>query len=315
VKRRRRPSGPRRPQRPRLKPLTWDFEDRLRDAWTAAAKELWVYYFPFLFCYGRAPGREIFYSHLGGSHVLFLERETARGRQLDLVVPPMPLTREALGEAYGVIAMRRRPRPGRILWVDETDRQTLQSWGQEVVEKELEYLIDPRVVTDPDAHLPRRLRRKLAEADETAPRLVPYDARFTEQAWELLDRLAETGDPELPLLDYDYTGQCLDWAPKLIERGMVGLATLRGDELTGFAFGGAMTDAMANFFILKTDPDVPGLAEWLRIRFLERMTEFRLVNDASDLGREGLAQHKRQFMPVRMLPAFTVRALTALGGD
>jgi hypothetical protein len=295
--------------RPRLKPLTLDFEPRLTQAFGEARKMLWACYFPFLYCYGRTPGRQILYTTAADAHLLFLERETARGTQLDLIVPPLPLVRPALDLAREIIAMRRRPRPARILWVDETDAATLRSWDLEVIEKELEYLIRPSRIVGPGARPPRRLRRKLAQADEQPLRLLPWSDEHREDAWALHDRLAEEADPGLPLLDYDYTHECLAAAPRLIERGMIGLTAFSGDRLAGFAFGGPMAPGIANFFILKSDPGVPGLAEWLRVRFLERLADYPLVNDAGDLGRPGLAQHKRQFLPVRMLPAYTVRQL------
>jgi hypothetical protein len=309
MKGRGRPSRKRSRRRPRLVPLTPDFRERLHAAFAAAGKRLWCYYFPFLYCYGRTSGREVLYASCGDSHVLFLEREGRRGRSLDLVVPPVPLTAEAWDFARGVIAMRRRPRPGRVLWVDERDREFLAARGLEVVEKEREYLIEPARIIAPDADLPRRLRRKLAMAAEEPLRVVPYSAEHIGDAWNLHERLAQESDPDMPLLDYDYTGECLSRAPRLMRHGMIGLAALCADRLAGFAFGGPMSPELANFFILKTDPDVPGLAEWLRVEFLRRLAAYPLVNDASDLGREGLAQHKRQFLPVRMLQAWTVRSV------
>lgn len=303
-----RPGAP--PEKPRLKQLTFDFEERLVESFERAGKALWVYYFPFLYCYGRTAGRDILYTRSGDSHVLFLERETERGTLLDLVVPPIPLTREAVDFARGVVAMRRRPRPARILWVDEADAAALGAMGLDVIPKEEEYVLEPAKVVGPDADLPKRLRKKLKKAEEFGPQVVPFAAAFVSDAMDLLDGLVERDrQTGVPPLDYDYTLECLDLAPKLMARGMIGLAVLVRERLAGFAFGGRMTSEMANFFILKTDPEYPGLAEWLRVEFLRAAAGFRYVNDAGDLGMAGLAQHKRQFMPVRMLQAFTVRKL------
>ena len=296
--------------KPRLKPLTHDFEERLVSAFNAHDKVLWIYYFPFLYCYGRTSRCSMLYTQTGDSHVLFLEREGSRGRQLDLFVPPIPLTKESVEFGRRVIGMRRRPRPGRILWVDEQDAAQLRQWGLDPVEREKEYLLNPKRLVPSDADLPRRLRRKLRQAEEQELACVPYEDEHREAAYNLVDRLAEETPPEMPLLDYDYTVECLGNVRKLTEHGMIALAALHNGEFAGFAFGGGMTDRVANFFIIKTDPDVPGLAEWLRMEFLKRVSDYELVNDASDLGLEGLAQHKRQFMPIRMLPAFTVRDLT-----
>jgi len=295
--------------RPRLKKLELEFEPRLTAAFTEHGKQLWVYYFPFLYCYSRTSGRQILYTSYGGSHLLFLERESERGRQLDLVIPPIPFSGEAVEFARDLIASRRRPRPGRILWVDEQDGAGLRDWGAEVLAKEEEYIIEPKRILGPDAGLPRRLRRKLKKAEEEPLDFVPFGPEHRTAAHELLERLVQNAG-EGPLLDIDYTQESISRARSLTERGMLAFAALHAGKLAGFAFGGRMTNEMANFFVLKTDPEVPGLAEWLRFQFLRELADYRYVNDAGDLGKPGLAQHKRQFMPVRMLQAYTVRRLT-----
>jgi hypothetical protein len=67
-----------------------------------------------------------------------------------------------------------------------------------------------------------------------------------------------------------------------------------------------MTERIGNFFLLKSDPSVVGLAETARYELLRRLDGCELINDAGDLGREGLAQHKRMFRPCAFVPTWKV---------
>ena len=63
---------------------------------------------------------------------------------------------------------------------------------------------------------------------------------------------------------------------------------------------------VANFFVIKTDIDVPGLSLYLRWRVLKELRSFLVVNDASDLGIKGLKQHKMKLRPCEFNTTYTL---------
>ena len=66
-----------------------------------------------------------------------------------------------------------------------------------------------------------------------------------------------------------------------------------------FAMAGPISTDTACFFIAKSDTSVGGLSEYQRWRVCGELSEYAFVNDAGDLGIEGLKRHKRKLRPVR----------------
>ena len=71
-------------------------------------------------------------------------------------------------------------------------------------------------------------------------------------------------------------------------------------RLSAFAFGGEIRPGVGCFFEAKADTEVAGLSYFQRYSFLEKLQEFQVVNDGSDVGRAGLRQLKNSLRPVEM---------------
>ena len=90
-----------------------------------------------------------------------------------------------------------------------------------------------------------------------------------------------------PVLDFAYTHAALNFAAELSPPLMRGIVVDVGGEIRAFAFGGMLRPGVGQFFLLKSDPHVVGLAETARVALIERLDGCDLVNDAGDLGRPG----------------------------
>ena len=69
-------------------------------------------------------------------------------------------------------------------------------------------------------------------------------------------------------------------------------------KLRAFAMAGPISLDTACFFIAKSDPAISGLSEYQRWRVCGQLIEYDFINDAGDLGIDGLKRHKRKLRPV-----------------
>ena len=78
------------------------------------------------------------------------------------------------------------------------------------------------------------------------------------------------------------------------------------EELVAFNVGAPLSSTTASFIISKSRHDIKYLVDYARYDFHRLAHEhgFSFVNDGSDLDSEGLAQLKRKFAPVAILPVY-----------
>ena len=76
-------------------------------------------------------------------------------------------------------------------------------------------------------------------------------------------------------------------------------------QLVGFSMAGPINQKTACFFVAKTLVGLKGVSEYLRWKTFETLQGYDFVNDASDLGIEGLKQYKRKFRPDKMRTVYT----------
>jgi len=89
----------------------------------------------------------------------------------------------------------------------------------------------------------------------------------------------------------------------LIQRGY-----WEGDEMVAFNVGAPLSPTTASFLISKSRHDIKYLVDYVRHDFhVDCFSRgFAFVNDGSDLESEGLAQLKRKFAPVEILPVYSL---------
>ncbi len=281
---------------------------RLQGVFESARKSAWCYYAPFLCCFSLAPAREVFLAEHDGALWLPVRRVDRSGRAwFDLVVPPMPLSAEPLADVLNRFRDINGGRYPRILWVDEADRRCLPPDGLEVRIRSREYLYDPSKVAAATGRPYRDLRKKLRRfrrgADPLFRKLTPADitaCRALLRHWR-----KRQGRKRDFLLDWGYTRSALSMYGHWTSEELQGWCVELEGRVAAFAIAGRMHARLANFFIAKTDPDVRGLSEYLRMEVYRALADFDLVNDAGDLGLQGLRQHKRKFRPVELIPVYS----------
>ena len=132
----------------------------LQNAFSSASKSSWCYYAPFLCCFSLPPRRRVFVSEKHGALWVLVRRYLADAPQVDLVVPPLPFSNEALDSFLDEMAGV-DPRPARILWVDQEDADRLPVGRFDLRLKDTEYVYDPARVAAASGGEYRDLRKRL----------------------------------------------------------------------------------------------------------------------------------------------------------
>ena len=279
----------------------------LSGAFSAASKRAWCYYPPFLCCYSLPPGREVFVAERRGAVLLLVRRNTPDGPRADLLVPPLPLSVDVLESVLEDLRALNVSRPARILWADEEDVSRLPTDRFSHRLKDSEYLYDPSRIAEARGRPYRDLRKRLNRFRRCVPsRFHEMGAGDIAGCQDLLRHWRRRqGRKHGFLLDWGYTRAALDRYGEWGREDLQGWCVEVEGRVAAFAMGGRMQDDLANFFVAKTDPDVPGLSEYLRWEVYRSLSHYPLVNDAGDLGLPGLRRHKQKFRPVGRLSVYT----------
>ncbi len=282
--------------------------DRLQAIFASAVKSAWCYYAPFLCCFSLPPAREVFVAEHDGA--LWLPVRRARrygGVWFDLIVPPIPMSVEplvAMLDEMRAINGGRRPR---ILWIDEADRRCLPAGRFEVRSKSYEYLYDPSKIAEaagrPYRDLRKKVRRFRREVNAHFREMTSADVPACQTLLRYWRK--RQGRKRDFLLDWGYTRSALSMYGHWNARELQGWCVDVGGRIAAFAIAGRMRAGLANFFIAKSDPDVRGLSEYLRMGVYRALADYDRVNDAGDLGLPGLRQHKLKFRPVARIPVYS----------
>ena len=105
--------------------------------------------------------------------------------------------------------------------------------------------------------------------------------------------------------DLDYNTKMLQNLARfdLIHRGY-----WEGDEMVAFNIGAPLSKTTVSFIISKSKHDIKYLVDYVRHDFHADcfVRGYSFVNDGGDLDSEGLAQLKRKFAPVDILPVYSM---------
>lgn len=281
--------------------------DELFTLFDAAGKRAWCYYAPFLNCYHTPPGRRVMIGTFASSTCV-LAITARRKTIINLVVPPIPFDPEATQRLSADIRDRTGTEP-RVLWCDEADARIGEGIGYSAEQKELEYFYDPARVAAMEGPGYKELRKRVHRAER---RYQPTFREMTKDdvpaCHDLLKRWRRLqGRKHDFLLDWGYTRAALDRFGDWSVQDLAGWCVMVDDRVAAFGMAGRMAADQACFFIAKSDPALPDLAEYLRVGVYGALDAYRLVNDAGDLDLPGLRQHKRRFRPVDQRPVFTLK--------
>ncbi|MBT3602398.1 MAG: DUF2156 domain-containing protein [Candidatus Latescibacteria bacterium] len=284
-------------------PITPAHANLLQGAFAAAQKNAWCYYPPFLCAFSLPPNRVVRVLQRADCVCVMVERPDG----MDFLCPPVPFVANVFDGLVDELVAFNGARSTRVLWVDAEDALRLDSARFIVKEKDAEYVYDPKLIVKAEGREFRDIRKRVHrfEREYTAV-FRPLLAEDIDACHVVLRYWRKRQGRKHPfLLDWGYTRAALDgfagWPRELLGGWCVEIE----GELKAFALAGEMRPDFAQFFVAKADPDILGLAEFLRCCVYEVLSEYRLVNDAGDLGLEGLRQFKMKFRPVDRLQMFS----------
>lgn len=127
-----------------------------------------------------------------------------------------------------------------------------------------------------------------------------YECLKLLQHWHSSKALEETSD------DF-YTLECLRNADLFSASDLLGYTVRIEGKIRAFGFAGEISSQAACLFIVKADPAIRGLNYFLKFELIRRFKSYQWINDASDLGSEGLRKAKESFDPVEKLTIFKAR--------
>jgi len=285
---------------------------RLSSACERASTSLWASYPPFLLSYGQSQARAVLVGEVDAALVILLRRKVRGRDHLDLVIPPLSQRSRRAYEAYAsflnaLLSLNGPDAETRLLWSDLQTAEGLSHWlGWRTRLYDREYLYGRRAVLAMEGERFRTLRKRINRCErEVAPEARPYAPNDHDACVQLLKEWQDRRQDIVgPVLDFAYTRAALDLAADIPERFMTGIVLEVAGGIRAFAFGGPIRPGVGQFFLLKSDPAIRGLAESARVALIGRLDGCDLINDAGDLGRPGLRQHKEMFGPVGFVPTW-----------
>ena len=293
-----------------------DVEDceAIQEIFQRHKKKMWIHFAPFLISYNLPPARSIHMIDIEGSLVLMQVSIRNGIARSDLLCTPVPYTDKIthwltrLPDILGQEDIR-------ILWVDEDEVQKLRSqFGEKLTygDKGPEYIYEPEKVWRMDGHTFRDIRKRVRRLEKTFPDFMDLSLEHISECQELLRKWRSLqGRKNHFLLDWGYTRAALNKFHRFSAESLYGWCVKIKGKVEAFALAGPMTDDTANFFVAKTNPEVPGLSEYLRWKVLGELRAFTYVNDAGDLGIEGLRQHKMKMRPTELRKTFTATLMAS----
>lgn len=273
---------------------------RLREIFLRANKSAWCYFFPFLCAFSLKPNRVVHVAEILGSTCLLVQRPDG----VDLFFPPIPYDDRVIGK----LADFNRGRLPRILWVDADDGAMLRDRDQFLLkDKDSDYIYDPLCITAAVGRPFRDLRKRVRRFERAfRPHFRQMNERDVPDCQALLKHWRRRQGRRDPfLLDWGYTRAALDQFHVWPEDMLQGWCVEIDGQVDAFAMAGQMQPELAQFFIAKADPDLPDLSYFLRWQVYGKLSSYRMVNDAGDLGLPGLRQFKQKFRPVDRWQVFS----------
>ncbi|MBW2422300.1 MAG: DUF2156 domain-containing protein [Deltaproteobacteria bacterium] len=276
----------------------------------------WGYYFPNLLTYNR-PGRgAALIAEDGDSVCVYRWVRRNSGPRLDLLLAPTPMDARVLQRSLERANDFNGDFSARVLRLDAKDAAAAASLSDlHIREHKSQYLYSPQSFADISGRKYRTLRRNV-QGVEALPdvEVLPYSELHAEGCRELLRRWSRRHRATHGTQGgVGTTGRALELPEKFTELDLRGEVVLIDGRLAAFAFGGEIRPGMGAFLDAKCDIEVQGLSYFHRYSFLSKLRHFELVNDGSDVGREGLRQLKNSLRPVGMHTEYRGTQLRAQG--
>ena len=280
----------------------------LKDIFSQTGRDSWAYFAPFLACYSLPPKRPLYLTEKHDFFCLFQYSRRINSERIDLVIPPSMLTREVKTYLLKTKDFLQQANM-RILWVDSSDINTLKELfgeGIEIQEKENEYIYDPKEVFCLSGKKYKDIRKKINNIANREPVFFELEEDDVSAALDVLDKWRSVqGRKNKFLFDWGYTRVALNSVGQFDNADVKSWGLELDKNLVGFSMAGPINQNTARFFIAKTLMGIKGVSEYMRWRTFEMLQNYDFVNDASDLGIDGLRQYKRKLRPYKMRTVYT----------
>ena len=290
-----------------------ELNTRIKDKVEFGNKKSWVYFAPFLIAYNLYPKRSLYLLEDHSASIIFQHLKNDVRERIDLIIPPLYLNDQSLNwldNFTDFVSNELDQDSLRIMWVDEDDKNCLSNYfGDRLVieKKDHEYLYNIKSVVSMCGPDFKDLRKAVNKILKLNPKFRKMEDKDINNAIDLLKYWRKSqGRKNDFLLDWGYTKKALMIFSEFSEKDLYSWCIEIDNKMVGFAMAGPMTKDIANFFIIKTDTSISGLSLYLRWKVLKELTEFSLINDASDLGIYGLRQHKMKLRPVEFNTTYTI---------
>ncbi len=261
------------------------------------------YYFPYVLTYNRSGRSAVLLAEDEGSICAFRWRMRAGGEHLDVLFAPAPMSPGVLRRCLERADDFNGDKSAKVLKIDAKDIDLCASLpGLRVSARKAQYLYSPEAFADLGGKQYRTLRRNVAKIRSLeALEVKIYSTVYREGCLALLKRWRQHHrDRHGTRGGVGATRRIIDLADALASPDLFGEVIEIDGRLVGFAFGGEIRPGCAAFVEAKCDLDIPGLSYFQRYSFISRLTDFSVLNDGPDVGREGLAQLKNSLRPVGM---------------
>ena len=169
-------------------------------------------------------------------------------------------------------------------------------------ERRSQYLYAPDAFADISGRKFRTMRRNMSKVVSLGNvEVLPYAEEHTEPCLQLLKKWRKHHrDTHGTMGGVGTTRRIINLAGKFRSPDIHGEVITIDNTLVGFAFGGEIRPGVGAFLEAKCDFNIQGLSYFQRFNFMSKLNHFELVNDGSDVGREGLRQLKNSLRPVDM---------------
>lgn len=263
----------------------------------------WLYYFPFLYAFGRQRRRKLFWEMYKGSICLYYIRYIDDDYLVSLYLPPFPFSQEALEYALNKVTSSNPDPKIAIMWVEEKDKDAIERAGLSLVLKESEYIFGNETYQTMEGAKFKRLRQNLNRARKIENLLIrPYiPAEDGEKALELLDSWYDDltkkgGKPGGYHLLKTTIERFADFPAEIIQ----GWVFIVDEHLAGCFFCGPISGSMISNFTFVGSHLYPSLGYLQHMVIFDAYPLGTYFNDSSDAGRDGIRHVKANLVPLRL---------------
>lgn len=300
-----------------LKPITFEDKEHFMHAVALAKKNNWISFFPFLLFWSFSSKRELLIEEIDGSISIYLFRHFNKNEppSLQLLMPPMPMSENAMKKAFSRISnMYENAKASTILWIEEHEKKMIAQMTIDTAtidmksKKSDEFLFSPSRYNDLGGKSFRHLRQNLHQLSKyNTIHIETYSEKHYDSCMALLQKWENLQRKKYRHLeDSSYTKHCLAYADRFNQDELFGIVLFIDNDIVAFGFAGMIRQEVGSLFIGKYDPTVKGAFDYMKLHLLLRMGTYRYANDSYALS-EGMAFSKRMFRPVKMLKQYSAK--------